>query len=183
MSPEPEAAGQRFKTLLHPVDVPGLARETDSDRAQQRPTTADSVEDNEEQTSLGDEDSQDDSLDSTEAPQRRGATFTFLNQQATISTPASPALIRATGNLSAQNQTPDVNGRRRDAASTSTHAKRRRPGTFSMRDMLRPVGPISKDFLPEPTLPQGSTRRGGVCEDDPISMGFVSERIARLLFE
>ena len=52
-----------------------------------------------------------------------------------------------------------------------------------MRDMLRPVGPIAADYLPEPEGSHKKRDGGGVNTDDPVSLGYVSLAIATHLFE
>ncbi|KAK4705175.1 hypothetical protein P7C70_g1033, partial [Phenoliferia sp. Uapishka_3] len=57
----------------------------------------------------------------------------------------------------------------------------RQPGlSYSMRSLLRPVGPVPANFLPEPTA--RFSEKGQPMQDDPISAGVVSEEQARTLF-
>lgn len=52
-----------------------------------------------------------------------------------------------------------------------------------MRDMLRPVGPIAREYLPEPEASTAGRDGGGIVCDDPVSLGYVSLKIAKHLFE
>lgn len=146
----------------------------------------------------GDNDTRATSHDSTEAdqPPRRGPTFTFLNQQTTntqpvVTTSRSPPVATPQEQTSSQ---PDPSAGEVPSSSNRQPAAHQRQGgtggrekrkvaTFSMRDMLRPVGPIARDYLPEPERPTADPRRGSPSDDDPVSMGFVSERTAKLLVD
>lgn len=125
------------------------------------------------QEALDDENAEESEGSSPSQHQRRGPTFTFLNRNQD----ASRAPTRS--------HSPALNGTQPPPSEQGGHDTGRgthRRGTYSIRDMLRPIGPISKDYLPEPQLPTNQSG-GNASDDDPVSLGYVSERIARLLFE
>jgi hypothetical protein len=91
---------------------------------------------------------------------RRGASFSFLNTTDSISRPLTPERQQRLDQGESSSSRSHLPPTREEHP---TETKVRRGGTFSMRDMLRPVGSIDSEYLPEPEVSSRSKPEGGTC--------------------